>query len=1727
MESPVVLLLCFSFSVVTVSTQDMFLVTAPSVFHVGVKERVSVQLPSSLLNQPVLLYLEHETSGLLMSNRATFQMTQEKQIGVVELEVDREKMSSLPTLNPTPFYLALVCEIRPGQREMVRVLVSQHRGYIFIQTDQPVYTPTQTVKYRIFTLDHSMRPHAEPISISVFNAGGNRVTSWTVREADGIYSRKLNIPDVSEPGVWRIVAHYQGDEKNAATREFQVKKFVMPSFDVSIKPEQNYFLVTTEKFHFTIHASYSYGETIKGAYHCRFGVRQEATGDADTRKPETIIIRGLEKSGSVNNGEAEVTLFRLQIENLLKERSANLTQLALDRTQLYVAVTVIDIASGELQEAEVFIPIVSQRFSVDLSRTRSYFIPGVPFHVSAVVHLPDGSPAANVPVDVHVTGSSAKPQSVQTNGEGAAHLVFNNIPNDRPVTVKVTVDNHPSEKTVFPSLSSSNNYLYIDVSSKVVSPGEEVIVNFNVVGSSLAGNQIYYLVLSKGVLRAQNSEPSGPLVQIRLPVSSDLIPSFRLIGYYYDQTGDIIADSVWVDVEDVCEGKILLSAKEEHIPGKLAKLDINLEGQKAKVALLAVDTAIYALNVHNRLTPKQVFASMQSYDLGCSYGGGSDTANVFNDAGLSFISHSKTVKSRMRIGFGCESGFRRQKRSLDLQQLMNSKVFSYVSKELQQCCRDGLTLIPMQLTCEERAKRVSRRGKGQDCTNVFLDCCREGIKLRDLKRQEEAKKQHGRTHGITDMEDFFDSSTVNIRRHFPPSFAFEEIQVDGSRRHDLFLPDSITTWEIQAVSVSASHGICVAQPCKLMAKKTVFVSLRLPYSVKRFEQLSIVAVVYNYGDETKQLSVHMKRVDGLCSPGSASMLSHVNVNVSRGSPQTVTFPAVPMITGKIPVTLLIYDTEEKLGLDAIEKELLVMTEGVVKREEKTHFIDLDGRNRQNFLIDGQFPNSTIPDSDTNLFVMMEGGVFDKAKVLPLLSPSGVNGLLRAPMGCAEQTMIRLSPTALALHYLDHTQGWMDLPAGARDVALSHVEGGYSRILTFKKNDASYGAWLDRPSSIWLTAQVVKVLSLVADRQLEGRGEKGRQGANVVSVEEISQSVEYLISKQSEEDGSFNDPHPVIHREMQGGVGGTEGDVSLTAFVTIALKRSLHHLTGETKNKAEDSVSRATAYIESRFSSLERPYAVAIAAYCLSVCQNDKTLAKSAWSRLKELATKEGNCRMWRSKADMRLPGEVKHYAVPPPEAITVETTAYALLTAVANGELEWADSAACWLSEKENYGGGFRSTQDTIVALEALSHLVISRPTQTPPTITAQFNAPGKSQKENLNLGQKEQKVETELKRLLGNNINVEVTGKGKAKLKVVKAFHVLEPNKGCELLSIKVTVEGKVKYTAEVIENYDYDYYGAGGEGEDKRDEEEKSIPHSEIEWFDARSRHRRETEQTDGSSVKYTVCVSHSPSRNLSGMAIADITMLSGFEAQRDDLDKLKALSDQYISHYETEYGRVILYFNEIQPEEQCIGFSAVQKVPVGLVQPAPATFYDYYEPDRRCSIFYAAPLKSKMVSTLCSGEVCQCAERPCYTEKKTVQMKIKKKDRFEFACYHPTVDYGYKVEVYNISIMSGFELYQAKVKDVLRATADDRIMLGSVRVFAKRLHCKGQLELGKSFLIMGKDGSTTDSYGQMQYLLDSETWVEKLPTDSKCQATPNKLFCRGLDNFMSEYQKEGCRQ
>lgn len=72
---------------------------------------------------------------------------------------------------------------------------------------------------------------------------------------------------------------------------------------------------------------------------------------------------------------------------------------------------------------------------------------------------------------------------------------------------------------------------------------------------------------------------------------------------------------------------------------------------------------------------------------------------------------------------------------------------------------------------------------------------------------------------------------------------------------------------------------------------------------------------------------------------------------------------------------------------------------------------------------------------------------------------------------------------------------------------------------------------------------------------------------------------------------------------------------------------------------------------------------------------------------------EGDCKVWEDDEDLRLKDEIKKYLVPSSEALAVETTAYVLLTAIELGDFEEAKMAACFLTSRENYAGGFKSTQ--------------------------------------------------------------------------------------------------------------------------------------------------------------------------------------------------------------------------------------------------------------------------------------------------------------------------------------------------------------------------------------------------------------------------------------------------
>ena len=69
------------------------------------------------------------------------------------------------------------------------------------------------------------------------------------------------------------------------------------------------------------------------------------------------------------------------------------------------------------------------------------------------------------------------------------------------------------------------------------------------------------------------------------------------------------------------------------------------------------------------------------------------------------------------------------------------------------------------------------------------------------------------------------------------------------------VPDTITTWHASGYAISPVDGIGIATQTSIRAFQPFFVSLSLPYSVKRGEVLNIPATVFNYMDKCLVVSL--------------------------------------------------------------------------------------------------------------------------------------------------------------------------------------------------------------------------------------------------------------------------------------------------------------------------------------------------------------------------------------------------------------------------------------------------------------------------------------------------------------------------------------------------------------------------------------------------------------------------------------------------------------------------------------------------------------------------------------------------------------------------------------------------------------------------------------------------------------------------------------------------------
>uniref|UniRef100_UPI00398E8F28 complement C4-A-like n=1 Tax=Pristiophorus japonicus TaxID=55135 RepID=UPI00398E8F28 len=1675
-----------------------YLITAPNIIHVGVKESVSIQLHDAQGTVSLHVYCWDNIRRQKCSDGARFTLNPGNNYQETKtITVSQLKVKQLMLWRRRQKYVYLAAESRQllPQRRMVPIKLSTKRGYIFIQTDQPIYTPNQNVRYRIFTLDHYMRPVNAELSVSLYNSRNMQLmgANWM---SEKVKLLRTKIPDNEEPGIWRIEAQFSDSPMSKVSAQFEVKEFVLPRFDVKIQADEMFYLLTKDEFRFKIVAKHTYGKGVDGNAYVRFGIIHGSGNKT--------YIQGLEQELKIVNGEVNSSL---STQTLL-EKSNLLSTHELVGLHLYMAVTTVELVSGEMEELELSsIKFVSSPYVIDLSKTTRHFTPKSPFSVVATVTYPDGTPAISVPVNIE------EGQTLKTNRQGLVVFEREAPANASVLNMKVTAGDGKFGKefregsvTAQIYQSPSKSYLHISAPHTVLKAGQDLNIELRAVTEPGNGSidYYYYILVSKGrVITAGRIRKADP-TKLRLQVVLDMVPTFRLLAYYYTHVRgktEIVANSVWIDVQDQCEGRIEIKDYDTtHQPGAAFDLQFSTN-DAANVSFVIVDSAVYILNNRNKLTPRKVFEAMNSYDLGCFYGGGADNVGVFKDAGLSFI--SDVAVSSLRHEYLCKNEVRRQRRALNLQRQYSGKLSEYSDKTLHKCCKDGVTNILIQLSCEERARRVKEKA----CRLVFQTCCDYGVELR--KNQSLKTDSIARAAMHTD-EEFFDETAIHVRSQFPQSWLWKTFEVSSEGDHKIknYIPDSITTWEIQAVGMFANKGFCVAEPKKMKVFRPFFISMRLPYSVKRHEQLNVRAILYNYLDQDLEVFIYMKKAEGLCSPATSKKNART-VLIKANSATPVQFAVVPLVIGNVPINVIAFSKTNTYS-DAILKQLRVLPEGVIVKKESS--FSINPKARSVYEIHEGEPSNLVPDADNYLYVRARGTIMGEA-VENSLTADGIDELIKVPTGCAEQTAMHMAPTVFAVEYLDQSDQWISLKAERKDEAMLHIETGYNRILGYKKDDGSYGAWKTYPSSTWLTAFIVKILSMVR-RQI------------IVNDRFIQESVGYLIQSQKSS-GGFDDPNPVIARDMQGGVAGAENNISITAFVAIALQHSLdafHQNNIGAIAKVKKSIDQAADFLHKELLNMKQPHTIAITAYALAFVGADTSKVLEAERKLKAIVSynREHDVRYWQADETWLYSGEHNPAKAPQASAITVETTSYALLQALSRKDIDYATPVAKWLTEQQNYGGGFRSTQDTVIALEALSRYhtaFMEREEEV--NMQIQFNVFGKNTGTTVHLRRRNALTQKELKFPFGSKIRIELSGQGNGTLTLRKMYHVMEePSTTCNKVHLSVTVKGKVEFK----QLYDYT------EGD------EQSLPADEpfgsIDWYDLRSRRKREVpDPADRQTIYYEVCSwrddEGEKGQNQSGMAIVDISLLSGLVPETVQLDQLKNGVDQYIDHYDFKDGRVLLYLDKVHVQKECVVFTTKQVVAMGLVQPATATLYDFYNPSIRCTVAYSAPERNAMISRLCDNDVCTCAEGPCPRMKHVLSGEVEGSTRIDFACYTPIVDYAYTVRIVNRTTAGSFDNYLMSITSLLKmSNKDDHVLVNDVRHFLNRKSCQFQLKEDKDYLLMGQDGTTSDASGKMQYLFDAKSWIEAIPSEDTCGLLKYRNSCKNMKDFMNNLVNVGCQ-
>ncbi|MBN3291097.1 CD109 protein, partial [Polypterus senegalus] len=568
----------------------------------------------------------------------------------------------------------------------------------------------------------------------------------------------------------------------------------------------------------------------------------------------------------------------------------------------------------------------------------------------------------------------------------------------------------------------------------------------------------------------------------------------------------------------------------------------------------------------------------------------------------------------------------------------------------------------------------------------------------------------------------------------------------------------------------------------LVVFQSFFISLNLPYSVIRGEELVLDVILFNYLNHSIEVMVNVTPSDDfqfVISLNDTTMLpNRQKVYIPSQEGVMAKFPVRPIKLGVIPITVQAAFSNSS---DTVIEKILVKAEGIQQSFSQSVILSPAGGQQQNVtkVLNFTLPSDTVQDSASAFVTVV----------------------------------------------------------------------GYQGELRYQRADGSFSAFGDSDSSgsTWLSAFVLKCFL---------------QARPFIFIDPmvLDKTIAWLV-KQQNSNGAFNEPGRVIHTELQ---GGHNGPITLTAYVLIALLED-----GVVKSVHKREILSAVSYLEHRYlEGISDNYTLSILTYALSLADSS-----NAMNALDEL----------NRRADKR------------------ELAAYALLSHYTHVKLNEGALVMKWLSQQRNHLGGYSSTQDTVIALQALSqfaaHFSSSNTSLSVSVAIAGTEEPimFRINSENL-LVLQSQKIKTQK----NMQLTVKAFGTG---------FAIFQMN---IFFNLKSQVASRRRRAADLNEAFELD-----------------------ISVFDSLG---------DIDHLYLNICTRliENQYTNKTGMAMMEVGLLSGFLVDQDAIP-----TDNLIKKVEVDMQKVNIYLDSLNTSMICLNIPQRRVFNTAGSQDATVVVYDYYEP------------------------------------------------------------------------------------------------------------------------------------------------------------------------------------